>query len=125
MATIAAQYTNFNIESASTVQKLIHRKDTGEEIQLDYKVITLAMLKQPIFKMGYCCEMRGTNYPIFLTINGKEKEFRIGNSGMYEFQPEVYMNINKSKEEKIAEPLVTKILVPAGINFVLDYYYSA
>ena len=88
MATIAAQITNFDLDSASTIQKTIHKKDTGEEVQIDYKVISLALLKYPIFKMGYCCEMKGTNYPIFLTTNGNEREFTIGRTGMYEFQPD-------------------------------------
>jgi len=122
-----AQITNFDLTSASTVQKVIHKGGEGTEVTIDYKVITPEMLNQPIFKMGYCAEVRGIDYPIFLTINGVEKEFQIGKTGMYEFQPETYIDINsEDSEEKTAEVEVTEIAVPAGIVFTLDYcYYTA
>ena len=121
------QITNFDLDSASTVEKVIHKGSEGSLVTADYKIIDQSMLKQPIFKMGYCTEVKGIGYPIFLTIEGNEKEFQIGKTGMYEFQPETYIDINdEDSEERTAEVEVTSIAVPAGIVFTLDYcYYTA
>ena len=120
-----AQLTNFDLNTASIEQKEIHYGGKGETIIYDYKIISQNLLKYPVIKLGYCTETKGKNYPIFLTINGIEKEFQIGKTGMYEYQPEEYMNINKSKEEeKTAIVKVTEIAVPADIIFTLDYCYE-
>ena len=120
-----AQLTNFDLNTASIKQKEIHYGGKGETIIYDYKIISQNLLKYPVIKLGYCTETKGKNYPIFLTINGREKEFQIGKTGMYEYQPEEYVNINKPKEEeKTAIVEVTEIAVPANIVFTLDYCYE-
>ena len=115
-----AQITNFDLASASTIQKTIHRGGEGTTVTADYKEITQSMLGgKPIFKMGYCTEVKGIDLPIFLTVNGEEeKEFQVGKTGMYEFQPEVW-----GAEEHPLEVEVTNIAVPANIVFTLDYCY--
>lgn len=120
-----AQLTNFDLNTASIEQKEIHYGGRGEVIIFDYKIISLDLLKYPIIKLGYCTETKGKNYPIFLTINGEEKEFQIGKTGMYEYQPEECSDINNpDEEEKTAIIEVTEIAVPANIIFTLDYCYE-
>ena len=123
------QLTNFDIQNATEVRKRILKGgDLGEEIPYPpgypYLTITQAMLGAPIFKMGYCCEVKGINYPIFLTVNNIEHEFQIGKTGMFEFQPETWKDINVSEEEYETNIKVTQILVPKDIKFVLDYTYE-
>ena len=119
------QLTNFDIQNATIKEKEIYKGgDLGEEISYPYLTITQAMLGAPIFKMGYCCEVKGINYPIFLTVNNIEHEFQIGKTGMFEFQPETWKDINVSEEEYETNITVTQILVPKDIKFVLDYTYE-
>ena len=123
-----SQITNFDLASAPAVSKIIHKGGDGTRVRKNYKVITQATLGgHPAFKLGYCVEDKGIGYPIFLTIKGVEKEFQVGQTGMYEFQPETWRDINDAEsEEKIAEVEVTSIAVPADLVFTLDYcYYTA
>lgn len=75
-----------------------------------------------ILKLGYCCENKGIIYPIFLQMNGTYKEIKVGRDGMYEMQPESWMNVNnKETEEKTTDVIITGVQVPDNINFTLEY----
>lgn len=80
-------------------------------------------------KIGYCCEPKYIGYPIFLVFKEGEEEtnpisFEVGKTGMFEFQPETYYNINDFTEEYTAIVHCTKVSVPAGCKFVFDYWTS-
>ena len=122
------QITQADLGSASTVQKTIRKGGSaGTTVTVDYYVIPSSKLgNDNITKMGYCTnDNRGKNYPIFLTLNGTETEFQIGKTGMFEFQPESWKNINDDdQEERVATVALSEVKVPVGFNFCLDYYYS-
>ena len=74
-------------------------------------------------KLGYCCEVKGIGYPIFLTFDDNtETAFEIGKTGMYEFQPEDYYDVNADTEEKTAIIKCIKVAIPADLKFTLDYW---
>ena len=120
------QITNF--DPHNTVSKDVK---VGGEIRsgLIYNVYTLVDVSQDqeVIKLGYCTNNNeGMNYPIFLTfVNGGEKEFEIGKTGMFEYQPEEWEDVNDdtNKEIKTSNTPVTQIKVYEGVSFVLDYCY--
>ena len=129
------QITNFDLKNAVSVNKnVIIGGETYRNVQ--YKVISQTYLKNNINKFGYCCEPKAIPYPIFLTINGTEKEFQIGKTGMFELQPDTWQNINDdSSIEQEINVVVTEIKVPwrfnepndenyQGYNFKLDFIYN-
>ena len=118
------QLTNYDVAgTAATTTKSFYK--AGTLATRDYYIIPLSMLKGEITKMGYCCEVKGIAYPIFLTINGNETEFQIGKTGMLEFQDETWKNVNVSEtDEYLAEVTCTEVKVPVDIKFVLDYTYN-
>ncbi len=71
-------------------------------------------------KLGYACENKGLNNPIYITFNENITDRESANkiippkSGLYEFQIENYL-------EGEAVPLVKRVWVPVGIKFTLDY----
>lgn len=131
------QITNYNIKNASEVEKNIVVGGQLPKRQFIYKVITTDMLGKPISKFGYCCEPVALNYPIFLTIEGEEKEFQIGKTGMLESQPEEWRDVNSEDEELLetqeASVYISEIKVPwreknkedsadyFGYKFTIDY----
>jgi len=116
------QITNFDPHD-DTVSKDVK---VGGEIRtgLTYNVYSLNV---EAIKLGYCTNNNeGMNYPIFLTfVNGGEKEFEIGKTGMFEYQPEEWKDINDdtNKEIKTSNTPVNQIKVYEGVSFVLDYCY--
>ena len=118
------QLTNYDVAgTAATTTKTILK--AGTLTSWRYYIIPLSMLEGEITKMGYCCEVKGIAYPIFLTINGIETEFQIGKTGMFEFQDETWKNVNVSEtDEYIAQVTATEVKVPVNIKFVLDYTYN-
>lgn len=113
------QLTNFDIAStASRETKSIDK--AGVITDYDYYVITSEMLGGALTKMGYCCEVKGIPYPIYLTINNNETEFQIGKTGIFEFQEELFKN---DEEEKEIQVFCTEVKVPVDIIFTLDYCY--
>lgn len=121
------QITNFDLSEADEVIKNIDKGgDLGETIAYPYKIITSAMLENNnIFKFGYCTNSnQGMNYPIFLILNNVETEFQIGKTGMFEFQPEQWQDVNVPTEEETAQVSLSGALVPANIPFCIDYCYS-
>ena len=135
------QITNFDIKDAITVTKsVIAGGDIGYDKHgrrtVEYKVLSQTYLKNNINKFGYCCEPKAIQYPIFLTINGIEKEFQIGKTGMFELQPDTWQDVNSyNPEEQESNVVVTEIKVPwrfdenennyQGYNFKLDFVYNA
>jgi hypothetical protein len=120
-----AQITNYDLAGSTSIQKTIEIYRGEEEGWVSesytYKIYNFS---HDIFKLGYCCEVKGISYPIFLTINGKETKFEIGKTGMFEFQPEEWYDINAEEpEERTAEVFATSIKVPDEIEFVLDFCY--
>lgn len=136
------QITNFDIIDTPEITKSVI---AGGDIGYDkhgyknviYKIISSALLKKDINKFGYCCESKAIQYPIFLTINGIEKEFQIGKTGMFELQPETWKNVNdEESQEEESNVLVSEIKVPwkweeepevnnyQGYNFKLDFIYQ-
>lgn len=121
------QLTNYDITSASEVTKTIRiGGDKGKTIDHQYKIITSAMLgSDNVFKFGYCANNnRGIDYPIFLVLNGVETEFQLGKTGMFEFHPEQWKDVNVPTEEQTATVSLSEVLVPADIPFCIDYCYS-
>lgn len=113
------QITNF--DPHDTVSKDV--KVGGETRSgLTYNVYTL---DGNAIKLGYCTNNNeGMNYPIFLIfVNGGEKEFEIGKTGMFEYQPEEWEDVNDdiNKEIKTSNTPVSQIKVYEGVSFVLDY----
>ena len=84
-------------------------------IEGDYKVI---ILSSPAFKLGYCGDSFSIGKTIILTINGKQHPFRIGNTGIFEYEKYNFEN-NDNQEIQI---LVTEVRVPIDIKFTLDYF---
>ena len=155
------QYTNFSNEiknAEEVIQEVVAGGDIGideakkkyaegdthytanGEKKVTYKKITSSILKNNISKFGYCCEPKAIQYPIFLTVvssknPNQSKEFQIGKTGMFELQPEVWIDINDYEpEEQEANVIVTEIKIPwkfneesenyQGYNFKLDFIYS-
>jgi hypothetical protein len=78
-----------------------------------------------INKLGYCVNSnQGINYPIYITFeDGAEETFYIRKTGIFEFQPEEWMDVNDDKIKRTATVSVKRILVPDNIPFVLDYCF--
>ena len=89
-----------------------------------------------INKLGYCVnDNEGINYPILINFDSPNSQsytpFQIGKTGMFEFQPEQWMDVNENVEdedeeveEKTASVDVYGLLVPADVPFVLDYCFE-
>ena len=117
------QITNFDILDAPSKTRVIMK--AGELTSYPYRVIDISKLKGSTTKLGYCCEVKGIAYPIFLTFQGQgEAEFEIGKTGMFEFQDETWKNVNGDNEERIATVICTQVEVPDNIKFTLDYFYE-
>ena len=101
------QFTNYDITDPKTIENGYYCLEAGEDI----------------VKLGYACENKGLNIPIYITFNENitDKESINGvntiippKSGLYEFQIENYL-------EGEAVPLVKRVWLPTGIKFTLDY----
>lgn len=120
------QITNYDLSSPVTSYYTIEidsepRKVNvaGGAFQEDIYYAVISFNKD-IPKFGYCCEPKALAYPIF--INGKE--FQIGKTGMFEVQPEEWIDVNDEESyEQETNVTVRAIEVPVGFNFKLDYIY--
>ena len=119
------QKTNFDFDLAEGEPKDVY---VGGELRegLTYKSITF---ENKVPKLGYCAnDNEGMNYPIFLVFDGEgdtDHEFQIGKTGMFEFQPEDWDDVNNPRsEDDPATVYVTKIKVYEDIPFVVDYCYE-
>ena len=124
MATIK-QITNFDLKNISPVTKEVTIAGAeGIKQNIPYKEITQEMFGSSVEKLGYICEPKGIIYPIILTINNIEQEVQIGKTGIFEFQPETWKDVNNEKsEEETAIVYVSSVFVPADIQFTLDFSY--
>lgn len=120
------QITNFDLNGAIEVPKTFYDEGSKQMITHTYKLITSIMLgSNNVFKFGYCINNnQGINYPIFLVLNGVETEFQIGKTGMFEFQPETWKDVNGDDTEREATISLSSVLVPKDITFCIDYCYS-
>ena len=114
------QKTNFDLVGGEPKDVYV-----GGELRTDltYKRI---LFESNVFKLGYCTNNNeGMNYPIFLVFStGEEREFQIGKTGMFEFQPEEWRDANDDDTERTAEVSVTELKVFEDVSFVVDYCYS-
>ena len=127
------QLTNFDVADNSSEMRGIFRGPVA--INHLYRIIPYSQLlgidNNPndiiidISKMGYCTnDNEGKDYPIFITFeDGTERTFYIGKTGIFEFQPEEWRDINDDDTERTATVSVKQVLVPDGVPFVLDYCY--
>ena len=119
------QITGYDVEDKPSVNyDIVVPKWTEEGIVdvTETKEYKTALTNVEIIKMGYCCEPKGIIYPIFLEINGQYEQIKIGKDGMYEMQPEDWIDINDEEaEEKRSDVKITGIRVPANLNFTLEY----
>lgn len=115
------QITNYDLTEAPIEEKAIMRAE--ELIIYPYKIITINTLKGVVTKLGYCCEPKGIGYPIFLTFQEQEERpFQVGKTGMFEFQPEEWINVNGGNIVRTAVVNCITVAVPADIAFTLDYW---
>lgn len=127
------QITNFDLNGAIEVPKTFYDEGSKQMITHTYKLITSIMLgSNNVFKFGYCINNnQGKKYPIYLLLNDEEEignatPFYIGKTGMFEFQPEEWTDVNdkEQSEEEIAKVYLNGALVPADVPFCIDYCYS-
>ena len=113
------QITNYDISGYPTVNYSITFPN-GDVKTVPY--IT-ALDGSQIVKLGYCCEPKGIDYPIYLTIKGQGTlPFKVGRDGMYEMQSEDWKNVNiQDSMNKTTDIIITGVQVPEGIEFTLDY----
>ena len=79
----------------------------------------------PVFKLGFCGDQQSIGKSITLMVNGENKAFEIGKTGMFEFQPETFRNINaESAEPEEIIVTCTEMRIPADLKFTLDYCYE-
>lgn len=117
------QLTNFDMAGCPIVTEGIRKH--GEATTAPYYVISSTKLgSNAVSKLGYCCEVKGIGYPIFLTINGNKTQFEVGKTGMFEFHDEVWKNVNGDNQERTAHIITTEVRVPKDIAFTLDYCYE-
>lgn len=92
-------------------------------VEGDYFVIPISA---GAFKLGFCGDTQSIGKTIILTINGADKPFEIGKTGMFEYQPEVYKDIN-SEDQEMREAVVytTQVKIPKDLVFTLDIAVDA
>lgn len=130
MAYNIQQVTNFseNMDRATTTTHRILIGNTRYENK-EYKILTVTNLIGnliPINKLGYICEPKGIDYPIYLMMSGTVKEFYLGKTGIFEIQSEDFKDVNGDEEDEgiSVEPKITAIHVPTEIQFKLDFAYT-
>lgn len=125
MAYNILQANTNTVKGADPVDPPILFSIPGDDSEIPKYVI--AVTGKQILKLGYCCENKGHIYPIFLKMNGSyNTPIFIGKEGMYEMQPEAFKDINNSEStEFTSNVIVTEVMVPAGIDFTLDYVVSS
>lgn len=145
------QVTNFSPEvtNADRVIRSIKIFDVKATSGVSYRTVTYAKLSTAslsngiaIKRIGYVCEPRGIDFPIFVATGTKspeQGEIYLGKTGMFETMPETFLDINDSDAEELdCTPAITEIWVPRYIGnnnpsfvaedefikFKLDYVYS-
>lgn len=128
------QLTNFDVKD-NTIEEKTFFVGGETSITHNYRIIPYNQLLGlvggendliiSINKLGYCVNSnQGINYPIYITFeDGAEETFYIGKTGIFEFQPEEWTDVNDDKIERTATVSVKRILVPDNVSFVLDYCF--
>lgn len=123
------QVTNFSdvVKNAPVIQHTF-LVGNSEYKTAEYAILTesdLTFNSAPINKLGYVCESRGIDYPIYFMIQDELKEIYLGKTGIYEVQTEEFYNINETEPETFeCVPEITTIHVPKDVVFKLDYVYN-
>lgn len=119
------QVNTSTVKNASLLSPPVDFSIPGDTSPIPKYVI--AVTGKNILKFGYCCEMKGHIYPIFLKINGSYTQpIYVGKDGVYEMQPETFKEEDEQGEiiETTSDIIITEIMVPQGIDFTLDYVVS-
>jgi hypothetical protein len=119
-----SQVNKNTVKDAPQVDPPISFSIPGDDSEMPKYIV--AVTDKNIIKLGYCCENKGHIYPIFLKMNGTyNTPIYIGKDGMYEMQPETFKDVNDSESEKsTSNVIIEEVIVPAGIDFTLDYVTS-
>ena len=114
--------------TGDNISKTVTIGDTGVTVEINYKQF---IPTSPVFKFGFCMNTNsGIICPIYLKREGSETydEFVLGKTGMYEWQPEDWTDVNDDNEPRTAECNIVGFELPFSIpdskykiDFVLDY----
>ena len=113
------QITNYDVENLNTEIKSIVIDGVG--VSKEYKIIDEETLGGKTFQLAYYCKDRFRKYPIYIIQNNIETRFNIGETGILEFQPEIFIEDGEEVEAKI---WISEIKVPSDIEFTIDYYIN-
>ena len=118
------QITNFNIGKLDPDYFKVEYYAPEERVTLNGDIVLykkIVLLGQPRFwmKLGYICEPRALNLPIFIwqKNSAKTKKIKLNKNGMYELQPQL---IELKGENIILKPNLTAIAVPYDLVPSLD-----
>lgn len=132
-----AQLTNFDMQDENEYIKITTINNQKYAICNFRQMFNKSeMIK--ITKLGYCCEPKGIGKYIYIFLYEQNDDLnlplsitnaipiKIGPSGIYEIQPEVFL---KTNDENIAEEVEMKVNivgigVPIDLKFTIDYAYN-
>lgn len=131
------QLTNHDLNSSPEMTKVnvLIGGDKGEYKDVVFKQITSEKLgSDNVIKFGFCMNSNpGIGFPIY--INGTDdniNRFYLGKTGMLEWQPEDWQDVNVDEEIRTAVYPIHTFYIPIGttdetykdFDFVLDYCYQ-
>ena len=96
-------------------QKVLKTFDLPNNTQREDIPYAVFDLNGQVRKFGYTCPLMYIDYPIFLVINGEEKQIVVGKTGIYEAQFET----TPAGEEITFE--VSQVMLPVDVDFIFDY----
>lgn len=103
---------NHITEDTQKVLKTFDLPNNTRKEDISYAVFDLI---GQVRKFGYSCPSMYIDYPIFLMINGEEKQIVVGKTGIYEAQFET----TPTGEEIAFE--VSQVILPVDVDFIFDY----
>ena len=103
---------NHITEDTQKVLKTFDLPNNTQRKDIPYAVFDL---NGQVRKFGYTCPLMYIDYPIFLVINGEEKQIVVGKTGIYEAQFET----TPAGEEITFE--VSQVMLPVDVDFIFDY----
>ena len=127
---------NYNLKQITnhTVEQFVYMIETIEEKEYynftfgkNIEGVNNPTDSMPILKFGYICEPNALDIPIYITFNKESfpKEIRLGKTGMFEIQPEIFIDKNAENQEIDIDFYITSVKVPKGYSFSLDYITAA
>lgn len=75
----------------------------------------------PILKMSYICEPNAFSIPIYIAFEGKESKITLGKTGIFEIQPEKFIDKNNGDKETNIKFNITALKIPVNYSFSIDY----